>query len=92
MKIARGFFTATAMLDGRILIVGGYQPDPGSGYLSSGDRRCRAMAPAAARTPGTSTGGRRAPAELGSQHSGIGGLPGRHRPAQRRPTVDHGPR
>lgn len=32
---SRGLFTATPLLDGRILIVGGYQPDPGAGALAS---------------------------------------------------------
>lgn len=34
---SRGLFTATPLLDGRILIVGGYQPDPGAGALASAE-------------------------------------------------------
>ncbi len=34
---SRGLFTATPLLDGRILIVGGYQPDPGAGSLASAE-------------------------------------------------------
>lgn len=37
MKTSRGNFTATELVDGRILIVGGYQPEPGAGALSSAE-------------------------------------------------------
>lgn len=37
MNSARGLFTATTLNDGRILIVGGYQPDPGIGTLASAE-------------------------------------------------------
>jgi hypothetical protein len=37
LKTSRGFFTATALNDGRILVVGGYEPDPGAGTLASAE-------------------------------------------------------
>lgn len=37
LRTARGFFTATALADGRILVVGGYEPEPGAGTLASAE-------------------------------------------------------
>ncbi|MEO7391754.1 MAG: kelch repeat-containing protein [Ramlibacter sp.] len=37
LKTARGLFSATALADGRILIVGGYEPAPGAGTLASAE-------------------------------------------------------
>ena len=37
MKTARGVFTTTTLTDGRILIVGGYEPAPGAGALASAE-------------------------------------------------------
>jgi hypothetical protein len=37
LKTARGLFTATVLADGRILIVGGFQPSPGVGSLASAE-------------------------------------------------------
>ena len=37
LKTARGLFTATVLADGRVLIVGGFQPSPGVGALASAE-------------------------------------------------------
>lgn len=37
LNTARGLFTATPLADGRVLIVGGFEPDPGAGALASAE-------------------------------------------------------